>query len=665
MNIQTIPRTKGNPIIIDTVTRKSSNKSKLGNPASGRQEFQISQLPSLILSQQRTRQQQLAQIKAKLARDILLQQNQAQLGASHQHLLFQSKPFQIMQALQSKNVDQSGSTSTSTMASIRAVRPGRQLLAVHRPVIGGSTSQNFQWAGGNTTFVDNDFSLIQEKPAMDKKLQAWKNLEDLIIGLKPAAEQSSISPQSASKVPVGKSALEASLTLQGAFESDSLPHSDKTRVLPFMVSLRDDGSSEAQVNTKVDIVCVLDISGSMEGEKMENMKSTMKLLLKLLTGHRLAIVLFGTSAEVWMNFKTVNATSIPKIIEVIDHIDSSGSTNITAGVYLAQSLMGSRRTKNQVSSVFLLSDGDHTDGVISEEILFGGDLQRAKTDYTLHTFGYGDDHDARFLQSLAEHKGGNYYFIQDITKVDECFLDCLGMVTTVLAKQCTISINLAPSALYPEIRISNTYGTYVKQLSETSAVISVPPIYAGMGKDYLFEIEFEATNKQLTSVQLMEVIRLKLECQEIGTSSPLKRTQFVTLKALPVGSDKPVSKNLEVKKNFMRVKFADALDKVEQLKSRGDPIRALKLLKKIDEAFQREDELKADPLMVSLKAQLDQITKMVDNDSRGKQNEYKTENFVTQQRNVYMNQQSAPQFGQEMYSSVTQSRNTTIARSLK
>lgn len=665
MNIQTIPRNRSNPIIIDTVTKKSQSNSKLGNSASERQQFQISQLPSLILSQKRGRQQQLAQIKAKLTRDILLQQNQAQARVSNQRLLFQPKQFQIVPALHNKNLHQYGSNSTSTMASIGAVRPGRGLFAAHRPVIGGATRPNIQWAGGNPKFVDDDFSLIQEKPAMDKKLQAWKNLEDLIIGFSPAAEQSSISPQSASKVPVGKSTLEASLSLQGAFESDSLLHSDKTRVLPFMVSLREEGSAEAKVNTKVDIICVLDISGSMEGDKMDNMKSTMKLLLKLLTGHRLAIVLFGTGAEVWMNFKTVNATNSAKIAQVIDHIEIDGSTNMIAGVHLAQNLMGSRRTKNQVSSVFLLSDGGHTDGVISEEILFEGDLERAKTDYTLHTFGYGDDHEARFLQSLAEHKGGNYYFVQDITKVDECFLDCLGMVTTVLAKQCIININLAPSALYPEIRISNTYGTYVKQLSDTSAVISVPPIYAGMRKDYLFEIEFEATNKQLTSVQLMEVIRLKLECQEIGSSSPLKKTQFVILKALPEGSDEPVSKNLEVKKNFLRVKFADALDKVEQLKSEGNPIRALKLLKKVDKVFEKEVELKADPLMVSLKAQLDQITKMVDNDSRGKQNEYKTENFVTQQRNVYMNQQSAPQFGQDMYSSVEQTRNTTIARSLK
>ena len=130
---------------------------------------------------------------------------------------------------------------------------------------------------------------------------------------------------------------------------------------------------------------------------MNFVKSTMYNLLEVMHGHRIAIVIFDSTAELLMNFKNINAENSPNITRGIDSIQPRGSTNITAGVQMAQSLLGLRETKNSVCSIFVLSDGSHNCGDINNHLLFNNDILATKNEYTLTTFGYGDDHDAKLL----------------------------------------------------------------------------------------------------------------------------------------------------------------------------------------------------------------------------------------------------------------------------
>lgn len=49
-------------------------------------------------------------------------------------------------------------------------------------------------------------------------------------------------------------------------------------------------------------------------------------------------------------------------------------------------------------------------------------------DYSIHTFGYGTDHDPELMTNLAEQKNGQFYYIEDLSRVDEAFIDFLGLL---------------------------------------------------------------------------------------------------------------------------------------------------------------------------------------------------------------------------------------------
>src|SRR3990167_3411578 len=238
------------------------------------------------------------------------------------------------------------------------------------------------------------------------ELDEWRMVEDRVLP--------TLATEAQKTGQVELPPLTECIQIGAKFEYTKLLASKDSKKMPVMVSINETKINDLEQDTcKADIVCVIDVSGSMSGAKLENVKTTIKLLLELLEGSRIAIVTFGTSSQLYMNFKTINSDTTAKITLIVDSLRDLDSTNITAGVHEAQNLLGS----------------------LSNEIMFDNDYERTKTEYTLHSFGYGDDHDAKLMQSMSERKGGNYYFVQDIKRVDECFVDCLGMVTTMLANR--------------------------------------------------------------------------------------------------------------------------------------------------------------------------------------------------------------------------------------
>lgn len=73
-------------------------------------------------------------------------------------------------------------------------------------------------------------------------------------------------------------------------------------VLPAMCSILASGGNR----TSVDLICVIDVSGSMDGEKINLVKETMRFLIETLTpSDRLSIITFNSSGERICGLKTV------------------------------------------------------------------------------------------------------------------------------------------------------------------------------------------------------------------------------------------------------------------------------------------------------------------------------------------------------------------------
>jgi hypothetical protein len=53
--------------------------------------------------------------------------------------------------------------------------------------------------------------------------------------------------------------------------------------------------------------------------------------------------------------------------------------------------------------------------------------------FSIHAFGFGEDHDAQMMNNIADLKNGTFQYISDVKKIAEYFLTTLSGYQSVIA----------------------------------------------------------------------------------------------------------------------------------------------------------------------------------------------------------------------------------------
>lgn len=124
----------------------------------------------------------------------------------------------------------------------------------------------------------------------------------------------------------------------------------------------------------VDVVAVLDVSGSMGGNKISLVRKSMRRLVRSMGNRdRVAFVTFDTGVNVLMNFCTMDEDNKQRAFDLITHLREGSSTNLCGGVTIGvQHLLDNR--VNEVAAILLFTDGQANIGIrtpkgIVEEVL--------------------------------------------------------------------------------------------------------------------------------------------------------------------------------------------------------------------------------------------------------------------------------------------------------
>ena len=115
------------------------------------------------------------------------------------------------------------------------------------------------------------------------------------------------------------------------------------RTFPMLTTLSVD-KPEGTHRAPVDLVCVIDHSGSMYGEKIELLKKTFHSLLEYLgENDRLSVVAFNNDAISLNPLLRMTAENKAKVLAVIDTLEAKGGTDINRGLSLALSTLSARK----------------------------------------------------------------------------------------------------------------------------------------------------------------------------------------------------------------------------------------------------------------------------------------------------------------------------------
>jgi len=132
---------------------------------------------------------------------------------------------------------------------------------------------------------------------------------------------------------------------------------------------------ESEDRPPVDIVAVLDVSGSMRGEKISLVRKSMRRLIRSLgSKDRVAFITFDTTVRVVMNFCELNEKNKDQAFKIIGALKSGSQTNLSGGVEEGIRQLLNNRV-NEVAAVLLFTDGAANAGITSTEGIVQSVLQ--------------------------------------------------------------------------------------------------------------------------------------------------------------------------------------------------------------------------------------------------------------------------------------------------
>lgn len=165
---------------------------------------------------------------------------------------------------------------------------------------------------------------------------------------------------------------------------------------------------------KRNVICVVDESGSMDGEPLQNAQNALSGFIDSLDENlSMALVSFDDTARLRAPMGSDKTT----LLAAVDEIGNSGGTDITAGIQMA---MQAAEGSEQNTTVLLMTDGQsNIDMSVVEDAASRG--------MVIHTIGFGSVDDA-LLQSIADATGGQYIRADSSTELISVYLSLVGMI---------------------------------------------------------------------------------------------------------------------------------------------------------------------------------------------------------------------------------------------
>jgi Ca-activated chloride channel family protein len=183
----------------------------------------------------------------------------------------------------------------------------------------------------------------------------------------------------------------------------------------FMLLGNPTGGGEKPIDK--DVLFVLDTSGSMRGEKMEQARAAIDYCVTHLNaGDRFNIVTFGTQVESFREAPVAaNKESLAAAQEYVEQLIARGRTNISGALEKA---LAAKATPGRPRIMIFLTDGTPTEGELATDKILERVKQANASGTRIFVMGVGHDVNAHLLDKLAELTDGSSEYVSPEEEID-------------------------------------------------------------------------------------------------------------------------------------------------------------------------------------------------------------------------------------------------------
>eukprot|EP00732_Lithocolla_globosa_P004086 Lithocolla_globosa_v1_NODE_3572_length_1634_cov_15.932869.p1 type:complete len:453 gc:universal NODE_3572_length_1634_cov_15.932869:1362-4(-) len=343
-------------------------------------------------------------------------------------------------------------------------------------------------------------------------------------------------------------------------------------------------SQDESKRAPIDIVCVIDVSGSMAGQKLNLIKKTMKFLVDQLDSNdQLGIVCYDTHVVTTCSLQKMDADAKQKTKKKVDDIKAGSCTNLSGGLLRGLDLAGGENRVNEICSVLLFTDGLANKGITKTETLVQATEKKVaemKKKASVFTFGFGSDHEPDMLRPIAEAGKGMYYFIETEDQIPLSFSDCLGGLQSVVAQNIHVEIQALDDVQLT--RVLNSDLKTSKPLPCSLFSIDLGDMYSEEERDVLMEVhlpkltEAVSVSSPIVSFTVSFFNVLSLQDQSISAQLMISRPAEVL----------DETRDLRVETQINRITVTEAMEQGKRFADMGDFEQARQHLRSAEEKIQ-------------------------------------------------------------------------------
>ncbi|XP_073063125.1 E3 ubiquitin-protein ligase WAV3-like isoform X2 [Primulina eburnea] len=343
-----------------------------------------------------------------------------------------------------------------------------------------------------------------------------------------------------------------------------------------------------QNRAPVDLVAVLDVSGSMAGTKLALLKRAMGFVIQNLGPHdRLSVISFSSIARRIFSLRRMTETGRNESIQAVNSLTSNGGTNIAEGLRKAAKVMTDRKWKNPVSSMILLSDGQDTYSNTSPSgasscsdyhsllpVSIHPD-SASSVRIPVHTFGFGADHDAVLMHLISETSGGTFSFIEAESVIQDAFAQCIGGLLSVIVQDLKVEVECIDPLIRFNRLQSGSYKTILDS-DKRKGSIDVGDLYAEEERDFLLTIDIPIDEFHDET----SLLQVRCEYRHPVTNKIVILYAASEVKILRPLETGPLLVSMEVDKQRNRLRSAEAMAEAKAAADQGDLTTAVSILEK-------------------------------------------------------------------------------------
>jgi Ca-activated chloride channel homolog len=231
----------------------------------------------------------------------------------------------------------------------------------------------------------------------------------------------------------------------------------------------------------LDIVAVIDRSGSMVGEPLAAAKDAVQRLLRLLGPQdRLGVVAYDDDVQLVLGLTAHHPSSAS---DAVRSIAVGGSTNLSGGWLKAFEVLAADGRPDAIRTILLLTDGLANVGMTSASALAGVSADAQRKGVRTSTVGLGEGFDEVLLGAMADAGHGNAHFAGSVEDLPGIFSTEFADLASVFAHN--VSVEIRPDA---SVALVEVYGERPSTVVEHGVQVSLGDAYGGERRRLVFAL---------------------------------------------------------------------------------------------------------------------------------------------------------------------------------